>query len=235
MAPEAAQINVVGDMNNSRFIGQNLHPTDVTSINVGQTAKENMENAGLLDPATDSGLRVGGDIKNRNEFTDSNPLASPPDFLPLTQAYPSPYSDLISRLHYDPTTQKLTFRGRMTTEQYNALISVQVQVFDPNLGLQFDLDGNPVLATVPVLDPAVALALFNASQSAPVNPNTGYVLGGGGQFHFNADNLDLGATLGIQSVGPKYNPVLANYFLHGASINLNLSGNLDMFRRQSLR
>ena len=64
VAPEAAQINVVGDMNNSRFLGQNLYSTDVTSINVGQTAKANMEHSGIFDPDTDSDLKVGGNIFN---------------------------------------------------------------------------------------------------------------------------------------------------------------------------
>jgi hypothetical protein len=41
--------------------------------------------------------------------------------------------------------------------------------------------------------------------------------------------MDLGTTLGIQSVGPLNNPALANYFLQGANINVNLTGNLDMF------
>ena len=49
-APEAAQINVVGNMYNCRFQGMNLSANDVTSINVGQTAKENMENSGILIP-----------------------------------------------------------------------------------------------------------------------------------------------------------------------------------------
>ncbi|MBW8864065.1 MAG: filamentous hemagglutinin N-terminal domain-containing protein [Verrucomicrobia bacterium] len=62
--PEAAQINVVGNMNNSRFQGMNLDGGDVTSITVGQAAKVNMENSGILNPATDGSLIVGGDILN---------------------------------------------------------------------------------------------------------------------------------------------------------------------------
>lgn len=67
--PEAAQINVVGDMNNCRFQGMNLRATDTTTINVGETAKISMENSGLLSPATDGNLIVGGDIFNRGAFT----------------------------------------------------------------------------------------------------------------------------------------------------------------------
>ena len=68
-APEAAQINVVGNMYNCRFQGMNLYANDVTSINVGQTAKKNMENSGILNSATDGSLTVGGDIINRGDFT----------------------------------------------------------------------------------------------------------------------------------------------------------------------
>ena len=41
--------------------------------------------------------------------------------------------------------------------------------------------------------------------------------------------MDLGTTAGIQSAGPLNNYALANYFTHGADLNVNLSGNLDMF------
>jgi filamentous hemagglutinin family protein len=60
--PTFAEINVVGDAYNFGFTGQNLGSSQTTSINVGQTAKVNMENLDLLNPATDSGLTVGGDI-----------------------------------------------------------------------------------------------------------------------------------------------------------------------------
>jgi len=62
VVPTFAEINVVGDTYNFGFQGQNLGSSQATSINVGQTAKVNMENLGLLNPATDSGLMVGGNI-----------------------------------------------------------------------------------------------------------------------------------------------------------------------------
>src|SRR5581483_5826397 len=201
--PEAAQINVGGNMNNSRFMGQNLKSTDVTSIN------------------------VTGDILNRNEFTTIS-VAAEPDLQLLNEAVPSPLTDLFSRLLYDPATQTLTFQGRMTSAELAALENLTVPVFNHGVP-ETDQFGNIITTTVSILDPATALALFNATQSVPLNPATGYVLGGGGQFNFTAHNLDLGATLGIQSVGPGNNPAMANYFTRGADISVNLSGNLDMF------
>jgi len=73
--PTFAQINVVGNIYDFGFNGQNLQPSETTSINVGQTAKENMENSGLLNPATDSSLAEGGDITYQ-PFSAANPLAT---------------------------------------------------------------------------------------------------------------------------------------------------------------
>jgi len=206
VVPEAAQINVGGSMNNSRFIGQNLNANDVTTIN------------------------VGGDILNRTEFS-TVPLAAAPDFSELAFAYPDPSFGvaLLSLLHYDPTTQTLTFQGRMSLAQLAALQNLTYQKTDANGVPEVDPLGNPITATVSILDSATANALFQASQSVPQSQSSGYLIGGGGTFNINARNLDLGDTLGIQSVGPLNNPALANYFLHGASINVNVADNLNMF------
>jgi hypothetical protein len=240
VVPEAAQINVVGDMNNCSFEGQNLHPTDVTSINVGQTAKANMEDSGLLDPATDSGLYVGGDILNQNQY-NSVTVSSAPDLSLLLQAFGASYGDLFNNLYYDPTSGKLTLKGVLDQGGYTALTSLVIQVVDQNGLPEFttnpDGSQSPVLETVSILDPATAAALQSESQNAPATPNPGYILGGGGTFNITAHTLDLGSTLGIQSIGQKDNPALNQYYIstlpgyipHGADINVNLSGDLDMF------
>jgi len=203
--PEAAQINVGGNMNNSRFIGQNLNADDVTSIN------------------------VAGDILNRNDFT-TVPLATAPDLGLFAQAVDPSLQSLANLLFYDPVTHTLTFQGFMTSQQLAALTSLTIQLVNANGVPEVDPLGNPITAVVSILDPATANALFQGSQNIPsVNSPYGYVLGGGGTFNIYAHNLDLGTTAGIQSVGPLNNPALANYFLNGANINVNLTGNLDMF------
>ena len=60
--PTFAQINVVGNTYNFGFQGQNLSSSQASTIDVGPTAKVNLETSGLLDPATDTGLVVGGNI-----------------------------------------------------------------------------------------------------------------------------------------------------------------------------
>ncbi len=205
-ANEAAMINVGGNLNNSRFSGQNLSATDTTRIN------------------------VTGDIVNRNEFTTLT-LASAPDLALLGQAYPyrDTFAALLSRLNYDPTTHVLTFQGRMSSDQFASLTSLTIQRRDAEGNLLVDDAGNPVLATVSILDSAQATDLYNSTQDIPTSAGTGYFIGGGGKFDFTARNMDLGATLGIQSVGPINNTALANYFNHGAAINVNLTHDLNMF------
>jgi filamentous hemagglutinin family protein len=206
-APKFAQINVGGNMINSRFDGQNLHAGDVTSIH------------------------VAGDILNRNDFT-SVPLAAPPNFAIFDYLYPALpplLANLPNQFSYNPVTKTLTFQGRMSNDQLQALLNLQVQVFDQFGQPVYDAQGNPVTRPVQFTDPATLQQLFAKSQDIPLNPNTGYRLGGGGEFDITARNLDLGATAGIVSQGPLANPALANYFTRGANINVTLSGNLDMF------
>jgi len=242
-APEAAQINVVGDMINSRFQGQNLSAGDTTSINVGQSAKTSMENSGLLNPATDSGLYVGGSILNRSEFTTinyndvlaGNPDAAQPEISLLTQSS----SPLTRRLFYDSNTRELTFQGPVTDQILSALANMTIQV---NLGgvPQFNQDGTPKTEQVNILDPDTATGTLGPNALAlqaeyavlgniPSTLDNGYLMAGGGKFNITAANLDLGSTLGIVSGGVEFNPALAGYITQGADINVTLSGNLDMF------
>ena len=205
--PKRADIKVGGDMINSRLEGQNLRSDDVTRIT------------------------VAGDIRNRNEFT-SVPLETVPDWSLLDLAFPPLNGDLagiIGLLQYDATSETLTFRGRMSGDQQRILSNLPVQVFDVNGLPVLAANGDPVTKLVPFLPAEVTQALYNNSQDVPSNPDTGYRLGGGGRFEVSARNLDLGATVGIVSQGPRANSALAQYFDRGADIAVNLGGNLDMF------
>jgi filamentous hemagglutinin family protein len=212
-SPEAVQINVAGDMDNCRLQAQNLQATDKTTID------------------------VGGAIENRGEFTTATLDTSmtgfvPPELSLLGQAYPS--TGLAGQIFYDSKTGQLTFQGAVTDQVLNELSSV-------TLLTGYDKYGNPVTSSpMNVLDPSTpagqlgpnALALqaqYAAEGPVPTTLDSGYLIGGGGQFNLTARSLDLGTTLGIQSVGPSYNPALANYFTKGADINVNLADELDMF------
>lgn len=201
------EIEVRGDMRNSRLEAQNLHANDR------------------------SWIHVGGDILNRNEFT-SAPVESEPNFGVFDLVYPpltGNAAGVQNQLSYDSATRSLTFQGRMTGDQLQALLNLRIRTFDSNGFPVVDGAGEPV--TEPAsFAPAPALeALFNGSQDVPLNPDTGYRIGGGGLLEIVARNLDLGATVGIVSQGPRANPALAQTLARGADLSLSLSGNLDMF------
>lgn len=210
-SPKRAEVNVGGDMVNSRFDGQNLHATDVTSIN------------------------VAGDIINRNIFTSITTDTAPNFTLfdPLLNLIYPPLigaaSGIQNQFYYDATTKTLTFQGRMTGEQLQALLSLRVRTFDQNGNPILDLNGEPVTAPAEFITAAALQQLYAASQDVPTDPDTGYRIGGGGQFNLTANNMDLGATVGIVSQGPRANAALANYFTEGADINILLGGDLNMF------
>ncbi len=219
VAPEAAQVNVTGSMNNCTFRGQNLHSGDTTSIS------------------------VTGDIFNLNNYTPvALSLGYTPNFSLLNLAYGNSYSELFNRLNYNPTTGVLTLQGQMSSQELKALFNLSIQVIGPDGQPEVSPNGNPVLQTVHILNPnnAALVTAMNTLQSesskVPSIPGAGYALGGPGTFSITAHNLNLGATLGIQSVGPLFNNALAPYcynprdpFDAGAAVNVTLSGNLDMF------
>lgn len=204
---EPAAVNVGGDMINCRFDGQNLHPGDVTAFN------------------------VAGAIANRSEFT-SVTLTSAPNFDALASADPPLTGDvanLANLFYYDPATRTLTFQGRMTTDQLEALLNLTVPVYNAYGQPVRDANGNPVTEPAQFISTPVLQSLFAASQNIPSNPDSGFRLGGGGSFDVTAASLDLGATAGLVSEGPADNAALANYFTRGADINVSLAGELDMF------
>jgi hypothetical protein len=118
--PKRAEINVGRDMINSRLDGQNLHDSDVTTIH------------------------VAGDIINRNEFTTVNVL-SRPNFSVFDLLYP-PLQGAVAGVQnlftYNATTGELTFRGRMTGDQLQALLNLRSHV-DQNGFPILDRDGEP--------------------------------------------------------------------------------------------
>jgi filamentous hemagglutinin family protein len=207
--PKRAEIDVGGNLVNSRFDGQNLRADDVTR------------------------LRVAGDILNRNEFT-SVPLAAAPDFSPfdLDLIYPTPSGGLVgleNRFAYNPVTKSLTFQGRLSGDELQLLLAAPVRQFDASGAPLLLPNGEPVTRPVALLPPEVAHQLYDLSQDIPLNPDTGYRIGGGGRFEISARNLDLGATAGIVSQGPRANPALARLFERGADVTITTTGDLDLF------
>ena len=206
-APKRSEIAVAGNMVNSRFDGQNLHEGDITRIH------------------------VGGDIVNRNEFTTVNVDAAP-NYNVFDLVYPPLEANLAgvqNQFNYIASAGQLVFQGRMTGDQLDRLLNLRIRTFDANGAPVIGADGEPATVPADFVEAAALRQLYASSQDVPLNPDTGYRLGGGGRFEFKAHDLDLGATVGIVSQGPRGNAALAHYFTHGASIDVSLSGSLDMF------
>jgi len=253
--PEAAQINVVGNMNNCGFQGMNLNAADVTSITAGQAAKLNMENLGILNPATDGGLTVGGAIYNRGAFTTvdlSSVLSQPgevaPDLSQLADAVnnkingrPILATALLASLYYNPATKQLTYQdipGISVASVLQLLQNLTVQVYKNGVPQWADspTDTIPLTTTVSVLDAAAASVLLTQYDKLGTAPTgtLGYSIGGGGTFAITAGSLDLGTTPGVTSFGAGLYQVgdaypLAKLFNIGSDISINLTGDLTMY------
>ncbi len=234
--PEAAQINVGGDMENCRFQGMNLSAADTTAIH------------------------VTGEIINRSAFTsvDLSQVsgAQTPDLSVLSRAVNNTVggtsisaATLSTSFYYDPTTKILTYQNipfKSLTSVLQLLQNLTVQKVDAKGNLLWLDIGEtiPDTMTVSVLDSKTAQALQSqydiineqSGLAAGVNPpaNGGYTIGGGGKIDFSAKSIDLGTTFGIQSVGVGLYKVgtsypLASLFDKGADISVTTSGDLDMF------
>ena len=224
-APEAAQIMVGGDMNNCRFQGMNLSANDVTSID------------------------VGGNINNRSAFTsiDLSQVAGAgtPDLSWLAQAitppgYPLPLT-LLSSFYYNPAIRILTYQtipGQNLAKVLALLQNLTIQVYQNGVPQWADppYDTVPLTTTVHVIDAVTAQALLAEYNTLGPTPSGtgGFAIGGGGTFEISADNLDLGTSTGIQSEGVGLYKVgstypLASVFNQGADIDINLTGDLDMY------
>jgi hypothetical protein len=241
-------------MNNSRFQGMNLSGSDTTSITVGEAAKLNMEGEGILNPATDGSLTIGGNINNRSAFTSINlnnvTGATAPDLSLLAHAVLDPgtlsVNDLITSFYYDPTTGTFTYQnlsrpGENLSTILDLLQNLKVQVYVNGVAQwQDSAQTIPLTTTISVIDSATAQAMiaeYNALGPVPAGSgNTGYAIGGGGKFVLTAANMDLGTSKGINSMGGGLYSVnngsiypLHNLFNTGAAIDVNLTGDLDMF------
>jgi hypothetical protein len=118
-------------------------------------------------------------------------------------------------LAYDTATGLLSFRGQMSPVGLAFLQNPTVVV-------------NGQTQTIPLTanQKAALAALYSQSQGVTAS-GSGISLNGPGQFNLTARNMDLGTSAGIQ-VNQFFRPELAALDIHGASLNINLSGNLEM-------
>src|SRR5262249_19262824 len=128
-------------------------------------------------------------------------------------------------------TSQLQLQGILHSADLDFLLHPVVFLMDPFTGTRrLDASGNPILVTAQfTADTAALQALFALSQDIPSSPlaRRGMVIEGAGSFTLTANNIDLGITAGIRSVGPLLNPALVTPGLGGANLRLVLQGTLQ--------
>lgn len=229
VVPEAAQINVGGNMNNCGFQGMNLSADPGFQVQIQEA--DGTTRMVTVDPGVTS-INVAGDIIDRSAFTsiDLSQVAGAeaPDLSVLTRALNNSLSlsavTLAASFYYNPATQTLTCQnipGVSLLNVLNLLNNLTVQEYVdgvPQWENPPSSGGNGPFNTIPLPDPNTVsvlgnpatpgtianalLAQYNALGALPFNASTyGYTIGGGGQFNITARTLDLGTSAGIQSQG----------------------------------
>ena len=251
VANKPAQITVGGDMINAAFSGQNLHPGDVTSINVAGR----IYNRSLYTFTTLSTPIVSADPRNPNQWDSIfNLLVDPTPSATLTPRK-IPRKQQLQRTCWLPPARSCFSRQRETTI-IQGLFTIPPR---HDLGL---LVACPILSalrlegTLEILEIGPGRTASGCQRSVchrsgdvragvghrdPLSPDSQDVpvgtvsqdirISGPGQFnHPRAASLDLGTTEGIQSLGAVREPLLwRDLTTSGAAINVNLDGDLTMF------
>jgi hypothetical protein len=209
VVPTFADITVGGTQSFTAPNGQNIFGTYNFNF-IGQ----NLAASGTKSVTS---INVAGDIIYQGLITSlvlNNYNAAP---LPAEMFNTAISTDpsVTQYLAYDATTGLLSFRGQMSP-----------------LGLAFLQNPTVVVngqtQTIPLTtnQKAALAALYSQSQGVTAS-GSGISLNGSGQFNLTARNMDLGTSAGIQ-VNQFFRPELFALANDGASLNLNLSGNLEM-------
>jgi filamentous hemagglutinin family protein len=252
-----ADISVGGNMIDCGFSGQNLHSSDVTSIAVvGQIYNPSSISTinGVAIPSLPATDLLAGMANSWNDIFELAvdpaavagliPTAGTTALQILVDASVFGVSSQGSVLNppgfiYDQATGQLGYSGKMGQSVLSALGPGQtIYVLhlvngQPVVGS----DGKYELDQVSWAPPQDVLTLYNDNLNAP-DPNTptvGYRIGGPGQFDINAGSISLGDSAGILSCDVSDPPGgfdrygnLASITLSGATVNVTVSGNLDM-------
>jgi filamentous hemagglutinin family protein len=235
---KATHITVVGDVINSGLVGENLHDSDVTSIEVGGKIFNSPAYAFVF---LDS-LIVSADPTKPNAWDSVFALAVDPNLgtfdvrnIPNLTSFINNHKlfpDLPSFV-YDRTTGRLGFRGAMNSEILSKLSGpLTILVVDSHGNPVIDASGHLQTASYTFAAASKIQSLYDASQSIPKEPAPGFQIGGPGQFDITANSMSLGNSLGILSWGIGHETrdysMLAPYTASGAAINVNITGDLDM-------
>lgn len=237
-ASKATTVAVAGDIINSGFVGENLHSSDVTSITVGGQIFNSPAYAFVF---LDSAI-VSADPGHPNQWDSVFSLAVDPNLgtfdvrnIPNLTSFINNHR-IFSELPgfvYDRTTSRLGFRGPMNSDIVSKLSgALTVLVVDSHGNPVIDSNGHLETRQYTFAAASSIQTLYNESQTIPKEPAPGFQIGGPGQFNITAGSINLGNSLGILSWGIGHETrdysMLAPYTQSGASIDVELAGNLDM-------
>jgi hypothetical protein len=242
-------ITVGKDMIGCNFAGQNLHPTDVTSIHVTGNIYNQISFTSVFLPPSEISILGSGDLPPglANDWKAALRAAVDPSIAAVVippGADPATYrqnfvnakllfNNIADNFYYNAGTGRLTYAGPL-----DATLAAQLEI--PLTVVRYGPDGNPVVAkgadgklhfvtdTISWADATSIGTLASNSQHDPALSDTtgGYVVGGPGLFKVEANSISLGNTLGIISygvggAGSPYN-YLAPYTPAGASIEVKV-------------
>ena len=238
ITPKETQVTVGGNMNNVSFTGQNLHSGDVSFFHVaGKILDQNTYAfVALNTPLTLPAALYPGAQQNYLQLLENAVLPGSGPTSPNAGAlFPS------LDLFYLPGTQQLGYYGVMSAGT-EALLLGTLQEKTYSLGGTVVVNAQGQYVTTPVTFAAnsgstqplyqAIQALYAASQNSinPANAPEGIAIGGPGELDMTAQSMDLGVSVeGISSVGPAFNSALARIATRGATIKINLAGDLDLF------
>jgi filamentous hemagglutinin family protein len=231
VTPKETQITVKGEMDNTSFVGQNLRAADASTINVaGRIFEQNtyafvtLSGSGLPLPPS---LYPGAPTDYLQVLKNAVVHGSGPNSANGGALFPT------LNLFYLPSTHQLGYYGTMDSATA-ALLSgtFQEKTFYADGKPVLDANGNYVTTTATFAGAGSIAALRANSQNAipPSSAASGFLIGGPGQLNITAASMDLGASGGLNSVGPGNNPALAKISSSAATINLVLTdGDLNLF------
>lgn len=239
-------LTVGGDMINSSFRGENLHPTDATSVNVaGQIYyTPNFNYAYLSQPIVASAnippllaqaygwqsffyAAVNPNVVAQYavQAVTGSALRSEAQGLLLFQDFTQPNPGFT----YNASTLRFGFSGPMNYSLYQELAGPLAAIQIGSDGLPEVVNGHFVTAPITFVDKSAIQTLYQESQSAPTTSANGLQIGGPGVFNVNAGSVELGYSQGIRSfgLGGVYT-TLAPVTAVGAALNVTVAGDLDM-------
>jgi hypothetical protein len=250
------KIMVDGNMFNASFVGENLHASDTTTINVtGSISYSPVYEFTTLSAALSSGwasifgLLVDVNPNDGNSVANAIPIQDIGNNSALknlaSAALIFASGDPNPGFVYNSATEQLGYAFQMSSYVRAALEGTLEEIVYGANGVPETYqasNGNYyfVTKTVSFVSPSVVEALYQESLSSVQNAESlpvGFQIGGPGQFDLTAGSLNLGASFGIVSWGSALSEVQGgvNYAAladvtdnAGASVDVTVKGDIGM-------